>query len=83
MASCSSTLDPEQKVVCPYNKTHTMPAKRLQYHLMKCRRNFRGIEFATCPFNARHVMPKRDIRHPIANCPDKAMLEPILSYGGQ
>ncbi|XP_052086329.1 gametocyte-specific factor 1 homolog isoform X2 [Mytilus californianus] len=75
-----STLDPEQIIVCPLDKNHEMPAKRLQYHLIKCRRNFTGIEFATCPFNARHVMPKRDIRYHIANCPDKAMLEPILSY---
>ncbi|XP_052086384.1 uncharacterized protein LOC127723684 [Mytilus californianus] len=72
--------DPEQLIECPYDKVHMVAAKRMQYHLMKCRRNFTGREFATCPFNARHEMPKPELRYHIANCPDKAMLEPILSY---
>lgn len=72
--------DPEEMVLCPYNKVHMIRAKRLQYHLMKCRKNYIGSDFATCPFNARHEMPKPELRYHLANCPDKAVIEPMLAY---
>ncbi|CAC5402741.1 unnamed protein product [Mytilus coruscus] len=49
----------------------------------RCGSNFRnnpGRGFATCPFNATHEMHKSKLRKHIENCPDKAMLEPVLSY---
>lgn len=30
--------DPEQLIPCPYDKVHMIAAKRMQYHLMKCRK---------------------------------------------
>lgn len=30
--------DPEEMVPCPYDKVHMIRAKRMQYHLMKCRK---------------------------------------------
>lgn len=72
--------DPEELIPCPYDKVHMIRAKRMQYHLMKCRRNYAGRDFATCPFNARHEMPRPELRYHMSNCPDKAMIEPALSY---
>ncbi|XP_061166854.1 uncharacterized protein LOC133175761 [Saccostrea echinata] len=72
--------DPEEMIPCPYDKVHMIRAKRMQYHLMKCRKNYAGSDFATCPFNARHEMPKPELRYHLANCPDKAVIEPMLAY---
>lgn len=72
--------DPEEMIPCPYDKVHMIRAKRMQYHLMKCRKNYVGSDFATCPFNARHEMPKPELRYHLANCPDKAVIEPMLAY---
>ncbi|KAK3086609.1 hypothetical protein FSP39_021001 [Pinctada imbricata] len=72
--------DPEDLIPCPYDKVHMVRAKRMQYHLMKCRKNYVGREYATCPFNARHEMPKPELRYHIVNCPDKAMIEPNMAY---
>lgn len=33
----SSNRDPEDLLLCPYNDTHMIRAKRMPYHLMKCR----------------------------------------------
>lgn len=44
-------------------------------------KNYIGSDFATCPFNARHEMPKPELRYHLANCPDKAVIEPMLAYG--
>jgi len=30
--------DPEQLIQCPYDRTHMRAAKRMQYHLIKCRK---------------------------------------------
>ncbi|XP_062578246.1 uncharacterized protein LOC134240159 [Saccostrea cucullata] len=72
--------DPDKDEVCPYDKSHVFPAKRMQYHLMKCRKNHKGSSFATCPFNARHEMPKPELRFHLEICPDKAVIEPLLAY---
>lgn len=72
--------DPEQLKECPYDKVHMVAAKRMQYHLMKCRRNHPGAEFAVCPYNARHEVRKPELRYHMTNCPDKARLEPSILY---
>ncbi|XP_045180475.2 uncharacterized protein LOC123539780 [Mercenaria mercenaria] len=75
--------DPEELLECPYDRVHMVRAKRFQYHLIKCRKNYTGTEFEKCPFNAKHQMPKPEFRHHLANCPDKAMVEPELSYAAR
>ncbi|XP_074656673.1 uncharacterized protein LOC141909891 [Tubulanus polymorphus] len=67
--------DPDDLIECPYDSVHMVRAKRFPYHLMKCRRNYAGMDYATCPFNARHEFPVPERRYHIANCPDKAILE--------
>ena len=33
-----NSLDPEELVVCPYDPVHRVARKRMQYHLIKCRK---------------------------------------------
>lgn len=75
-----SIPDSDDLLECPYDKVHLVRAKRFQYHLMKCRNNYKGREYMTCPFNAKHEMPKPEYRHHIQHCPDKALIEPELRY---
>ncbi|XP_041360971.1 uncharacterized protein LOC121377142 isoform X2 [Gigantopelta aegis] len=75
----STSNDPEELIECPYDTSHMIRAKRMPYHLMKCRQNSTK-ELAVCPFNARHEVPKPELRHHMANCPDKAVLEKDLAY---
>lgn len=75
--------DPEDLLECPYDRVHMVRAKRFQYHLMKCRKNYTGKDFVSCPFNAKHEMPRPELRHHIANCPDKAVMEPELAYNSR
>lgn len=73
-------VDKEQLFPCPYDPLHLVRAKRFQYHLMKCRKNYAGQDMVPCPFNARHVIPRPEQRHHFANCPDKALIEPDHEY---
>lgn len=75
--------DPEELLECPYDRVHMVRAKRFQYHLIKCRKNYTGTEYEKCPFNAKHQMPRPEFRHHLANCPDKAMVEPELNYAAR
>ena len=36
--SVINSLDPEELVVCPYDPVHRVARKRMQYHLIKCRK---------------------------------------------
>ncbi|XP_064652946.1 uncharacterized protein LOC135503332 isoform X2 [Lineus longissimus] len=74
------TIDPEDEVECPYDKSHMIRAKRFPYHLMKCRKNYVGIDFAVCPFNARHEMPRPELPYHTANCPDKHLIEQDIMF---
>eukprot|EP00105_Crassostrea_gigas_P016813 XP_011434337.1 PREDICTED: gametocyte-specific factor 1 homolog [Crassostrea gigas] len=71
--------DPDKMIQCPLNKAHVLQAKRMQYHIMDCRKNFKADELATCPLNARHVMLKKDYREHMESCPDRAVVELMIS----
>uniref|UniRef100_K1S3X9 Gametocyte-specific factor 1 n=1 Tax=Magallana gigas TaxID=29159 RepID=K1S3X9_MAGGI len=71
--------DPDEMIQCPLNKAHVLQAKRMQYHIMDCRKNFRRSELATCPLNARHVMLKKNYREHMDSCPDRAVVEAMMS----
>ncbi|XP_055998476.1 uncharacterized protein LOC125683192 isoform X2 [Ostrea edulis] len=72
--------DPEEKIPCPYNKCEMIRAKRMPYHLIKCRRNHPCTEYTSCPLNATHIVPNPELRYHIDNCPDKARVEQNLAY---
>lgn len=41
--------------------------------------NFKRNELATCPLNARHVMLKKNYREHMDSCPDRAVVEAMMS----
>jgi hypothetical protein len=51
-------------VVCPFDKAHTMPAPRLQWHLAKCKsklaRDQQGFPTFHCRFNYMHIYFDKD-----------------------
>lgn len=74
--------DRTEDLNCPYCGCIVM-AQRFQYHLIKCRKNYKGPVFKICPFNATHHMPKPELRHHLAICPDKVMLEQELKHAAR
>ena len=43
-------MDPEELVVCPYDPVHRVARKRMQYHLIKCRKvSVRSLSPVCCP----------------------------------
>ncbi|KAL9963314.1 hypothetical protein ACROYT_G032504 [Oculina patagonica] len=70
-----SRWDPDKLMVCPYDETHMIKAKRFQYHLLKCRQNHPEKDLVTCPFNAKHKLLRHDIRHHVSRCPDRSVIE--------
>nr|XP_022345296.1 protein D7-like [Crassostrea virginica] len=75
--------DPDEMMTCPLDKAHSVLVKRMQYHLMKCKKNFKKSDIETCPFNAKHVMLKPGLQSHLETCPDKADLEAIVAYENQ
>lgn len=51
--------DPEEMVPCPYDKVHMIRAKRMQYHLMKCRKVsiiYTSSEFSSYEFILKYFL---------------------------
>ncbi|XP_026990272.2 gametocyte-specific factor 1 [Tachysurus fulvidraco] len=63
-------FDPDKLLLCPYDANHQIRARRLPYHLIKCRKNNPQLasQLWTCPFNARHIMPKEEMSHHMSTC---------------
>jgi len=52
-------MNPNDLVLCPYNKAHKMLRKKLQQHLIKCRAYYKDeVELLVCPFNKAHLIPE-------------------------
>lgn len=45
-------------MICPFNSAHVVLRKRLAYHIIKCRSNYKGPPLEICPYNATHYVPK-------------------------
>ncbi|KAK3598115.1 hypothetical protein CHS0354_026569 [Potamilus streckersoni] len=75
--------DAEEYMECPYDRTHMIRVKRFPYHLMKCRYNYTGSDFASCPFNAKHEMPRPELRYHLGVCPDRAAIEIDLAHAAR
>ncbi|KAK6182710.1 hypothetical protein SNE40_010332 [Patella caerulea] len=74
-------LDPEDTVECPYDKSHMVRVKRMQYHLLKCRKNFASTkDYLTCPYNATHDIPRPEFRFHMSTCPDRSVVEKTIRY---
>jgi len=64
----------EKLVQCPYDKLHKVREDRLQFHLIKCKRQNQDKDFVICPFNTTHHMPKDEYDKHAEICPDKKLM---------
>jgi len=60
---------------CPYNGAHKIRPERMQYHLIKCRKQFPEVALVVCPYNATHHVPRADEHDHLLSCPDKRIVE--------
>lgn len=60
---------------CPYNPAHQIRPERIQYHLLKCRRNYPDMSMVICPYNATHHVNIRDEQAHMRQCPDRRIVE--------
>lgn len=67
--------DPESPRVCPYNPSHVLSMKRLQFHLVKCRKSNPNAKKETCPFNATHLINEQEFRFHLEVCPDRKVID--------
>ncbi|XP_045781710.1 gametocyte-specific factor 1-like isoform X2 [Maniola jurtina] len=59
-------------VTCPYERSHRVPALRIQRHLVKCEERYPPL--AICPYNATHRMPHAQLAAHVQACPTRAAL---------
>lgn len=52
---------PNEKVVCPYNSAHIVQRKRLQGHLLYCRKKYPNTDLKICPLNVLHVVKEDEL----------------------
>merc|ERR1712183_351617 len=64
-----------ETITCPYNPFHQILPHRIQYHLIKCKKNYPDVDLAVCPYNATHLMQKEDTMGHIEYCPDRRTVE--------
>jgi len=69
------TINCDDLVTCPYNKFHQIRRSRIQYHILKCKKNYPDIELVVCPYNATHQFPEHEKRGHLLHCRDRRVLE--------
>ena len=67
--------DWERTITCPYNPSHQITVERIQWHLVKCRKNYPSSDHVICPFNASHHVPRPEKEYHISVCSDRKMVE--------
>ncbi|XP_043477489.1 uncharacterized protein LOC122508279 [Leptopilina heterotoma] len=57
-------------LTCPYDKSHRILKSRMQYHLVRCRKNHPcdKSEMETCPYDATHIISKAEFPYHLENC---------------
>eukprot|EP00800_Vazella_pourtalesii_P018801 TRINITY_DN6161_c0_g1_i3.p1 TRINITY_DN6161_c0_g1~~TRINITY_DN6161_c0_g1_i3.p1 ORF type:complete len:627 (-),score=148.32 TRINITY_DN6161_c0_g1_i3:88-1968(-) len=74
-------MDPEELVVCPYDPVHRVAAKKLPYHINKCRKHYdQHGEYKTCPFNARHIIPAPEFQYHMETCDAKGAIDMEIAF---
>jgi len=68
-------LDWEKTITCPYNPSHQITVERIQFHLVKCRKNHPASDHVVCPYNASHHIPKPEEQYHISTCGDRKFVE--------
>ena len=78
----NSCAEPEEELVqCPYDPVHRILPKRMQTHLIKCRKAVlgqptspyyqRALNMEICKFSTKHHIQKEQLDAHHRNCPDK------------
>lgn len=72
-----SQADMDKQMLCPYNLSHNVMRRRMEQHLVKCRRNYReeSGNLTTCDFNACHRVPVVELQFHHSMCPDRKHIE--------
>jgi len=65
----------EKTITCPYNPSHQITVERIQWHLVKCRKNHPASDHMVCPYNASHHIPKPEEQYHISTCSDRKIVE--------
>lgn len=61
-------MDDNKWVSCPYNEEHRVLELRLPYHMIRCKKNYKGPPLETCPFNATHLVPQGTLQEHYTEC---------------
>uniref|UniRef100_A0A1A9VLD1 CHHC U11-48K-type domain-containing protein n=1 Tax=Glossina austeni TaxID=7395 RepID=A0A1A9VLD1_GLOAU len=56
---------------CPYEKSHQILEARMQFHLIRCRRNHPNARKGVCPFNVTHIFNEAELEFHLKACPDR------------
>ena len=79
---CNTRVEPEEELEqCPYDPVHRILPKRMQTHLIKCRKAIlgqptspyyqRAVNMVICKFNTKHHVQKEELDAHHRKCPDK------------
>ncbi|XP_015514394.1 gametocyte-specific factor 1 homolog [Neodiprion lecontei] len=67
--------DPESLLTCPYNASHRLARKRMQFHLTKCRKAYPLSKKQTCPFNATHLVNEQEFLFHLETCSNRGIVD--------
>jgi hypothetical protein len=62
-------------ITCPYNSAHQIRPERIQYHLIKCAKQYPDADVVICSYNATHHIIKTEEHNHNRDCPDRAIVE--------
>ena len=79
---CNTRVEPEEELMqCPYDPVHRILPKRMQTHLIKCRKAIlgqptspyyqRAKDMVVCKFNSKHHVQNDELDAHHFKCPDK------------
>ena len=79
---CNTRVETEEELLqCPYDPVHRILPKRMQTHLIKCRKAILGqptspyyqlaLNMVVCKFNSKHHVQKNQLDDHHFKCPDK------------
>ncbi|KAK9507389.1 hypothetical protein O3M35_007255 [Rhynocoris fuscipes] len=66
-------------VQCPFNKSHVVRSHRIQYHIVKCLKNYKGSK-VPCPFNASEYIDPDEMMMHLGQCPYRMIRETHFFY---
>lgn len=55
-------FSPDEKILCPYNSAHHILRKRMNTHLVKCKKNYPDAKLVECDFNVNHKIPEPELQ---------------------